>query len=66
MAVEVLGQYLDALAEVRLVPGHKGVFEIWLGRPGEEGARRIYDKREAGRFPAPGEALRVMRPLVEG
>ncbi len=66
MAVEVLGQYLDGMAEVRLVPGHKGVFEIWLGRPGDDGASRIYDKRETGRFPTPGEALRALRPFVEG
>lgn len=65
MAVEVLGQYLDNMAEVRLVPGHKGIFELWLGRPGEEGAAKLYDKKETGRFPTPGEALRALRPLID-
>jgi len=63
-AVEILEEHLDAIGEVRLAPGHGGIFKIWLGRPDRDGSALVYDKKETGHFPQPGEALRALDPLM--
>jgi len=50
----VAAELRDALGvEAELVPGRGGVFEV------ERDGAVVYDKRDTGRFPEPGEAARL-------
>ena len=47
------------LAEVALVPGHGGVFEVWLG------GDRLFSRDEAGRFPESKELKQMIRDRID-
>jgi hypothetical protein len=46
------------LGEVALVPGQSGVFEVSLD------GRRLFTRREAGRFPEPKEIKQAVRDVI--
>ena len=41
--------------EARLIPGNNGIFDVKVD------GRVVYSKYQTGRFPDPGEVLRVVR-----
>lgn len=41
--------------EARLIPGNNGIFDVKVD------GRVVYSKYQTGRFPEPGEVLRVVR-----
>jgi selenoprotein W-related protein len=54
----VLRDYQWELAEVRLVPGNKGIFDVSLG------GRMLFSKHRVGRFPDYQEILEQLRPVL--
>lgn len=58
MAEEILAEHAGRLDGVTLVPSSGGRFVISLGE-GE-----LFDKRQAGRFPNPGEASRLVKEAL--
>jgi selenoprotein W-related protein len=57
-AQELLHTFADELGEVALVPGTGGVFEVRLN------GEKIWDKKEAGRFPEPKEIKQLIRDRI--
>jgi selenoprotein W-related protein len=58
VAEEILGEHAGAVEEVTLVPSSGGRFVISVG------ATEVFNKRQAGRFPNPGEASRLVKEAV--
>jgi selenoprotein W-related protein len=58
LAQELLMTFGEDLGEVALIPGRGGVFEV---RMGDE---RLWNKKEAGRFPEPKEIKQRIRDRV--
>jgi selenoprotein W-related protein len=58
LAQELLFTFADELGEVALIPGTGGVFEVRLN------GERLWNKREAGRFPEPKEVKQLIRDRI--
>jgi selenoprotein W-related protein len=58
MAQELLTTFADELGEVALVPGTGGIFEVRLN------GERLWNKKQAGRFPEPKEIKQLIRDRV--
>jgi len=58
MAQELLMTFGDDLGEVALIPGTGGVFEVRLNN------ERLWNKKEAGRFPEPKEIKQRIRDRI--
>jgi len=58
MAQELLMTFADDLGEVALVPGTGGIFEVRLN------GQRLWNKKQAGRFPEPKELKQLIRDRV--
>lgn len=58
MAEELI-ENIAAIKELTLVPSGGGVFTI------DVDGRRIFDKKETGRFPNKGEAVQLVRQLAQ-
>lgn len=58
LAQELLTTFPTELAEVALVPGQGGIFEVRLD------ARLLFSRAEAGRFPEPKEIKQRVRDAV--
>lgn len=59
LAQEILFSLGDVLAEVALVPGEGGIFEVRLD------GNELFSRREVGRFPEAGELKRGIRDLID-
>jgi selenoprotein W-related protein len=57
VAEEILAAHAESIAGLLIVPGSGGIFTIAAD------GRRLYSKRETGRFPQPGEAARLVSQL---
>ena len=58
MAQELLMTFGEELGEVALVPGSGGIFEIRLD------GERLWNKKEAGRYPEPKEIKQLVRDRI--
>jgi len=58
LAQELLMTFGDELGEVALKPGTGGIFEVRLD------GERLWNKKEAGRFPEPKEIKQLIRDRV--
>ena len=58
MAQELLTTFADELGEAALVPGTGGIFEVRLD------GERLWNKKEAGRFPEPKEIKQLIRDRI--
>ena len=58
MSQELLTTFADELGEVALVPGTGGIFEVRLN------GERLWNKKEAGRFPEPKEIKQLIRDRI--
>jgi selenoprotein W-related protein len=58
MAQELLMTFAEELGEVALVPGTGGIFEVRLN------GERLWNKKQAGRFPEPKEIKQLIRDRV--
>ena len=58
MAQELLSTFADELGEVALVPGTGGIFEVRLN------GERLWNKKQAGRFPEPKEIKQLIRDRI--
>lgn len=58
MAQELLMTFGEELGEVALVPGSGGVFEVRLD------GEKLWNKKEAGRFPEPKEIKQLVRDRI--
>ena len=58
MAEEILTEHAGRLGGVTLVPSSGGRFVI------SAGGTEVFNKREAGRFPDPGEAGRLVKEAL--
>jgi len=58
MAQELLMTFGDELGEVALVPGTGGIFEVRLN------GERLWNKKEAGRFPEPKDIKQLVRDRI--
>lgn len=58
LAQELLFTFADELAEVALIPGTGGVFEVRLN------GERLWNKEETGRFPEPKEVKQLIRDRI--
>lgn len=58
LAQELLFTFADELGEVALVPGTGGIFEVRLD------GERLWNKKDAGRFPEPKEIKQLVRDRV--
>ncbi len=59
MAQELLTTFVDDLAEVALVPGTGGVFDIRLD------GQLLFSRKDAGRFPEAKEVKQLIRDLID-
>ena len=59
MAQELLTTFVDDLAEVALVPGTGGVFDIRLD------GETIFSRKDAGRFPEAKEVKQLIRDQID-
>jgi len=57
-AQELLSTFGDELSEVALVPGTGGIFEVRLD------GERLWNKKDAGRFPEPKEIKQLVRDRI--
>jgi selenoprotein W-related protein len=57
-ASDLLHDYQHVIAEVRLITGSKGTFEVTVD------GRTLYSKRERGRHANPGEVLQLFRDEI--
>lgn len=57
MAQEFLNTFAEELAQVALVPGTGGIFEIRLD------GERLWSRQERGRFPEPREIKQMVRDV---
>jgi len=53
VAEEILQAHGDRVLELTIVPSHGGRFVVLVGE------QEVFNKKEAGRFPQPGEAARL-------
>ena len=58
MSQELLTTFADELGEVALVPGTGCIFEVRLN------GERLWNKKEAGRFPEPKEIKQIIRDRI--
>ncbi len=58
LAQELLMTFGDDLGEVALKPGTGGIFEVRLD------GERLWNKKEAGRFPEPKEIKQLIRDRI--
>lgn len=58
LAQELLMTFGEELGEVALVPGSGGVFEVRLD------GEKLWNKKEAGRFPEPKEIKQLVRDRI--
>lgn len=58
MAQELLMTFGEELGAVALVPGSGGIFEVRLD------GERLWNKKEAGRFPEPKEIKQLVRDRI--
>lgn len=58
LAQELLFTFADELGEVSLIPSTGGVFEVRLN------GERLWNKKEAGRFPEPKEVKQLIRDRI--
>lgn len=58
MAQELLMTFGEELGEVALVPGSGGIFEVRLD------GEKLWNKKEAGRFPEPKEIKQLVRDRI--
>jgi len=58
LAQELLMTFGDDLGEVALKPGTGGIFEVRLD------GERLWNKKEAGRFPEPKEIKQLIRDHI--
>lgn len=54
MAAEILADHADRISGLNIVPSSGGRFVVQVGD------NEIFDKKDAGRFPQPGEATRLV------
>jgi selenoprotein W-related protein len=59
VAQELLTTFVDDLAEVALVPGTGGVFDIRLD------GELLFSRKEAGRFPEAKEVKQLVRDKID-
>ncbi len=59
MAQELLTTFVDDLAEVALVPGTGGVFDIRLD------GQLLFSRKDAGRFPEAKEVKQLVRDKID-
>ena len=59
MAQELLTTFVDDLAEVALVPGTGGVFDIRLD------GELLFSRKDAGRFPEAKEVKQLVRDKID-
>ena len=59
MAQELLTTFVDDLAEVALVPGTGGVFDIRLD------GELLFSRKDAGRFPEAKEVKQLIRDQID-
>ncbi len=59
MAQELLTTFVDDLAEVALVPGTGGVFDIRLD------GEILFSRKDAGRFPEAKEVKQLVRDKID-
>jgi selenoprotein W-related protein len=59
MAQELLSTFGEDLAEVALIPGHGGIYEIRLGDT------LLWERKRDGGFPEPKEIKRRIRDVIE-
>jgi selenoprotein W-related protein len=59
LAQELLTTFVDDLAEVSLVPGTGGVFDIRLND------ELLFSRKEAGRFPEAKEVKQLVRDKID-
>ena len=59
MAQELLQTFTEDLAEVALIPGHGGIYEIRLGEA------LLWERKRDGGFPEPKEIKKRIRDLIE-
>lgn len=59
MAQELLSTFGEDLAEVALIPGHGGIYEIRLGDT------LLWERKRNGGFPEPKEIKRRIRDVIE-
>lgn len=55
---ELLFTFGEELGEVALIPGSGGIFEVRLD------GERLWNKKEAGRFPEPKEIKQLIRDRI--
>ncbi|BAU47116.1 hypothetical protein SVA_0535 [Sulfurifustis variabilis] len=58
LAQELLFTFTEELGEVALIPGTGGIFEVRLN------GERLWNKKEAGRFPEPKEVKQLIRDRI--
>jgi selenoprotein W-related protein len=58
MAQELLTTFAGELGEVALVPGSGGIFEVRLN------GERLWNKKQAGRYPEPKEIKQLIRDRI--
>lgn len=54
MAAEILADHAERLTGLTIVPSSGGRFVVQVGD------KEIFNKKDAGRFPQPGEATRLV------
>ena len=59
VAQELLTTFVDSLAEVALVPGTGGVFDIRLD------GELLFSRKDAGRFPEAKEVKQLVRDKID-
>ncbi len=59
MAQELLTTFVDDLAEVALIPGTGGIFEIRLDN------ELLFSRKEMGRFPEAKEVKQLIRDKID-
>ncbi len=58
MAEEILTEHAGTIESITLVPSGGGRFVISAGET------ELFNKRQAGRFPGPGEASRLVKEAI--
>ena len=54
MAAEILADHAERISELAIVPSSGGRFVVQIA------GRELFNKNDAGRFPQPGEAARLV------
>jgi len=58
VAEEILAAHGESISGLLIVPGSGGIFTIAADE------RKLYSKKETGRFPQPGEAARLVSQVL--